>query len=299
MRATASSVPCVAERGPDLLAVGAGYSVRPLIERAARAGQRVAATTRDAAKADALRAAGIEPVLWAAPDPLPVRAAAILVSVPPGEAGCPALAALGEAALSGTRVLYLSSSGVYGDHGGAWVDEETPCRPGTARGQRRLAAEEAWRAAAARVGATLTCCRLAGIYGPGRNAVASLRGGTRGAAAGLARRVVKPGQVFNRIHRDDIAAGLAALLRAEAPPPLVTFADDEPAPPQDVIAYAARLLGVEPPPLVPFEAAELSPMARSFYAENKRLRNDRLRALTGPLRYPSYREGLSALASPG
>ena len=282
---------------PDLLAVGAGYSVRPLIERAARSGRRVVATTRDADKAAALRAGGIEAVLWAAPDPLRVAAPVILVSVPPGEAGCPALGALDEAALAGARVLYLSSSGVYGDHGGAWVDEETPCRPGTERGRRRLAAEEAWRAAAERAGARLTVCRLAGIYGPGRNAVESLRGGTRGAASGLAQRVVKPGQVFNRIHRDDIARGLGALLRADEPPPTVTFADDEPAPPQDVIAYAARLLGVAPPPLVPFEEASLSAMARSFYAENKRLRNARLRALVGDLLYPSYREGLSVLAA--
>ena len=285
----------------DLLAIGAGFSVRPVIEAAARSGLRVAATTRDEAKAAGLRAAGIEPIIWAAPDALadaltggPARA--VIVSVPPNESGCPALAALPDGTLDGARVLYLSSSGVYGDHGGAWIDERAPCRPGTDRGRRRLAAEGAWTGRAAREGAALTLCRLAGIYGPGRNAVESLKGGTRGAGAGLAQRVVKQGQVFNRIHRDDISRGLRALLDTDGPPGVVNFADDEPAPPQDVIAYAAALVGMPPPPLVPFAEAELSPMARSFYVENKRLRNDRLRALTGPLLYPSYREGLGALA---
>ena len=159
----------------------------------------------------------------------------------------------------------------------------------------RLAAEAGWRDLAEGRGARLTLCRLAGIYGPGRNAVASLRGDTRGKRSGLSQRVIKPGQVFNRIHRDDIASGLRALLRAEAPPDIVNFCDDEPCPPQDVIAYAAQLLGVAPSPEVSFEQAELSDMARSFYAENKRLRNDRLKALPDfSLRYPSYREGLQA-----
>lgn len=281
---------------PDLLAIGAGYSVRPLIEAWAAAGRSVAATTRDEEKVAGLRLVGAAPVLWSAPAPLPASAPSIVISVPPAEDGCPALRALPEGALRDARVLYLSSSGVYGDHGGAWVDEETPCRPGTARGRRRLAAERAWTARASEEGARLTLCRLAGIYGPGRSAVDSLRGGTRGAKAGLAQRVIKPGQVFNRIHRDDIAAGLDALLRADDAPGTISFADDEPAPPQDVIAYAAGLLGVPPPPEVAFEDADLSPMARSFYAENKRLRNDRLKATAGPLRYPSYREGLTAIA---
>ena len=280
----------------DLLAIGAGYSVRPLIEAAARASQRVAATTHDASKAAEMHASGIEPLLWAAPDALPTAPArTVIVSVPPNEDGCPALAAMPPGALEGARVLYLSSSGVYGDHGGAWIDEAADCRPGTDRGQRRLAAERAWQARATGEGARLTLCRLAGIYGPGRNAVESLRGGTRGARAGLAQRVVKPGQVFNRIHRDDIVRGLRALLCADDPPGIVNFADDEPAPPQEVLAYAADLLGMTPPPLVSFEEAELSPMARSFYAENKRLRNDRLRGLIGPLLYPTYREGLAAM----
>ncbi|MBB4658332.1 NAD-dependent epimerase/dehydratase family protein [Parvularcula dongshanensis] len=285
---------------PSLLAIGAGYSVRPLLRRLADEGWAVTGTTRSEEKADALRSEGVTALRWAAPARLPeevVRTAdAIVVSVSPGEEGCPALHALPEETLRAeTRLLYLSSSGVYGDKDGAWIDETATCTPGTARGRRRLEAEAGWQALAARVGARLTLCRLAGIYGPGRNAVESLSGGTRGARSGLSQRVIKPGQVFNRIHRDDIAGGLHALLDADAPPGVVNFADDEPSPPQDVIAYAARLLGVGAPPEVPFEAAEMSDMARSFYAENKRLRNDQLRSLPAfALRYPTYREGLDA-----
>ena len=283
---------------PSLGAIGAGYSVRPLLVQLARGGWDVRASTRDAGKAEDLAAAGIEPVLWSAPAPLPravTDADAVIVSVPP-RGGCPALAGLDAGALRpGARVLYLSATSVYGDHGGGWVDEGTPPTPGTDRGRARLAAEEGWRAAADAAGAQLTLCRLAGIYGPGRNALDSLRGDTRGARAGLAQRVVKPGLVFNRIHRNDIAAGLAALLAADEPPGVLNFADDLPCPPQDVIEHAAELLGVPAPPEVAFEDAEMSDMARSFYAENKRVRNDALRALTGGLRYPTYREGLAAL----
>ena len=282
---------------PDLFAIGAGYSVWDLLLVKARAGHRVAATSRSEQKVAELNAAGIEGIPWTGGEPLNAPAAdAIIVAVPPNEDGCPVLAALPSGALSGIRVLYLSSSGVYGDHDGAWIDEDTPCRPGTDRGRRRLRAERAWNERARDEGATLVSCRLAGIYGPGRSAVDSLRGDTGGARAGLAQRVVKPEQVFNRIHRDDITAGLDALWHAAAPPPVVNFADDAPSPPQDVIAYAAALLGRPVPPAIPFEEAELSPMARSFYAENKRLRNDRLKAVRGPLRYPSYAEGLSAIA---
>jgi nucleoside-diphosphate-sugar epimerase len=287
---------------PHLLALGAGYSVRPLLPRLLGEGWTVLGTTRDEAKAGGLRSEGVVPLLWEAPAPLPEEAVsgadAIIVSLSPGADGCPALSALPEAALRpGVRLLYLSSSSVYGDHDGAWIDEDAACRPSTDRGRARLQAERGWQALAQRTGARLTLCRLAGIYGPGRNAVESLSGATRGARSGLAQRVVKEGQVFNRIHRDDIAAGLHALLQVDAPPPALNFADDEPSPPGDPVAYAARLLGLPPPPEVPFEEAEMSPMARSFYAENKRLRNERLKALPDfGLRYPTFREGLAALA---
>lgn len=282
---------------PRLLAVGAGYAVRPLLAQLAEEGWSVTATTRDPEKAETLRRAGITPLIWTAPAPLPrADADAIIVSVAPKD-GCPALSALDPTSIRrGTRLLYLSASSVYGDHGGAWVDETTPPMPGTARGQARVAAEQGWQAFAAACDARLTLCRLAGIYGPGRNALESLSGATRGARAGLSQRVIKPGHVFSRIHRADIGAGLRAVLVADAPPGIVNFADDEPAPPQDVIAYAADLLGLACPPGIAIEDAKLSDMARSFYAENKRVRADRLEALMGPLRYPTYREGLDALA---
>jgi len=287
---------------PSALFVGLGYSARPLAERLAREGWVVVGTTRDRAKAMTLPASGIRPTVWEAPSRLPAEAIeeadGLIISTGPVDGTCPAVDAMSDAQIySTTQILYLSSSGVYGNFDGAWIDEEALCEPGTSRGQHRLAAENAWRDLAERSGAKLTLCRLAGIYGPGRSAVDSLSGDTPGARAGLSRRLNKPGHVFNRIHRDDIAAGLHALLQTEAPPPIVNFADDEPSPPADPVGYAAELLGIEPPPLVAFDdiKEELSPMAQSFYAENKRLRNDRLKALVGELQYPSYREGLKAI----
>jgi nucleoside-diphosphate-sugar epimerase len=170
------------------------------------------------------------------------------------------------------------------------VDETTPPAPTTARGRARLAAEAAWRA----TGLPVHIFRLAGIYGPGRSPFEKLRAGT-------AQRIVKPGQVFSRIHVDDIAAVLAASIAAPAPGTVYNLCDDEPAPPQDVIAHAAALLGLPPPPEVPWVEAEagLSPMARSFYAESKRIRNDRIKALGVRLAYPTYREGLAAILAAG
>jgi nucleoside-diphosphate-sugar epimerase len=290
----------------DILFVGLGYSVSPLAEQLAREGHQVTGTTRGPAKAMQLAGRGIKPLVWEAPVPLPkqvVEAAdVIIISTPPNEEACPALEAIKAAGphpfIKASRLLYLSSSGVYGDHGGAWVDEESVCEPATARGTARLTVENAWRDFAGQTHAELTLCRLAGIYGPGRSAVDSLSGDTPGARAGLTRRIHKPGHVFNRIHRDDIARGLQSLIRAASVPDIVNFADDEPSPPADPITYASELLGIEPPPLQPFEEVEreLSPMARSFYAESKRLKNDRLNELVGGLLFPSYREGLRAIA---
>lgn len=285
---------------PEFLAIGFGYSVEPLATRLLGEGWTVRGTTRSAEKAENLRAKGIEPILWSGGEALGEEitetADVMVISVGPDEDGCPAaraVAAIGPK----TVVLYLSSSGVYGDHDGDWIDEDTPCQPTSARGERRLKAEAQWRALAAQSGARGHLCRLSGIYGPGRNAIETLRGETRGAKAGLRQRVIKPGQVFNRIHRDDIAAGLFALISATDAPRIINFADNEPSPPQDVISYAAELSGIVPPPDVPFEVAELSPMAREFYRDNKRLRNDRLKALPGfELAYPTYREGLRELS---
>ncbi|GJD48143.1 hypothetical protein OPKNFCMD_0859 [Methylobacterium crusticola] len=220
------------------------------------------------------------------------RSDALLVSIPPDDAGDPALRAFAEAVAAGPArwIGYLSTIGVYGDQGGAWIDEETPPAPTHDRTRARVAAEEAWRDLGARTGKAVQVFRLSGIYGPGRNAFVKLR-------EGKAQRIVKPGQVFNRIHVDDIAATLAASLDRPRPGAIYNVTDDEPAPPQDVTAFAAALAGLTVPPAVDFATAALSPMARSFYGENKRVRNRLiLEELGVRLRYPTYREGLRGLA---
>jgi nucleoside-diphosphate-sugar epimerase len=183
---------------------------------------------------------------------------------------------------------YLSTVGVYGDHDGAWVDEETPVDPQSKRSRMRVDAENAWLHRQAVVGFELGIFRLAGIYGPGRSALDKVRDGT-------ARRIIKPGQVFNRIHVDDIGRVVAAAATRGAGG-VFNVSDDEPGPPQDVIAHAADLLGVDAPPEVLFEEADLSPMGRSFYGENKRVSNARIKQAFGPMLYPTYREGLAALS---
>ena len=187
-------------------------------------------------------------------------------------------------------VTYLSTVGVYGDHDGAWVDETTECRPVSARSKARRVAEEAWLGWAQAAGIRCHVYRLSGIYGPGRSPVSRLK-------AGKSRRIVKPGQVFNRIHVDDIASAVLAGIEGRGRYDLYNVTDDMPAPPQDVIAYAAECLSVRPPPAVDFATADLSPMARSFYGENKRVSNTRMRDDLGvELAYPTYREGIRALA---
>jgi nucleoside-diphosphate-sugar epimerase len=202
------------------------------------------------------------------------------------------LACLAEAIARGRAraIVYLSTIGVYGDSGGAWVDEESPPKPRSPRSAARLAAEEAWRRFGAESGKAIAVLRLAGIYGPGRNALVTLADGT-------ARRIVKPGQVFNRIHVTDIAQAIDTCF-AQRAAGVFNLADDAPAPPQDVIAFAAELLGKAPPPEIPFDDARaaLSAMAQSFYAENRRVRNTKLKTALGVrLAYPTYREGLRAL----
>lgn len=295
---------------PSLLALGFGYSAAPVVHALRQEGWSVTATTRSAQKAAAMEATGVSPVVWQAPAPLPSAAVkgadVILTSLSPDAEGCPAARAVREEGVrEGATLIYLSSSGVYGDFNGNWVDEDTVPRPSGARGERRLVAEEAWRAIGEAAGARVHLMRLSGIYGPGRNAVESLLGDTAGARSGLGQRIIKPGQVFNRIHRDDICGAVLAVLKAPAAPQVLNVADGHPSPPQDVIAYAADLLGVAPPPEVPFEDAEMSDMAREFYADNKRLRVDRLLSVPGfSLRFPTYQEGLRAIlrdlpAAPG
>lgn len=187
-------------------------------------------------------------------------------------------------------VGYLSTVGVYGDHGGAWVDEETPTRPTSERSLRRLQAEQSWLGFRGEIGKRVEVFRLSGIYGPGRSVIDNLKAGT-------ARRIIKPDQVFNRIHVDDIARVLVAAIDKDAGHSIYNVSDDEPAPPEEVVAYAAELLGLPIPPAVAFEAADLTSMAASFWAESKRVRNARIREALGvELLYPTYREGLRALA---
>lgn len=274
---------------PTLLSFGHGYSARALVPLLP--GWRVVGTTRSAEKARALEAEGVEARLWPEDDLAPDIAAAthLLSSVAPDEGGDPVLRDWGQAIAEAAPCLawagYLSTTGVYGDHRGGWVEEDTPLVPATRRGRMRVEAEAAWRAIP---GLPLHVFRLAGIYGPGRGPFAKLRAGT-------ARRIVKPGQVFSRIHVDDIAGALRLSIERPEPGAVYNLCDDDPAPPQDVLAFAAELLGSPPPPEVPFEEADLSPMARSFYAESKRVRNDRIKALGLRLRHPDHRSGLRAV----
>ncbi len=278
-----------------LLSFGHGYSAQALGQLLTPDRWRIIGTTRTADKASRLKAQGVEPVVWPGSDLSGALDAAthILVSAAPTETGDPVLEALGDRiaarAQNLTWVGYLSTTGVYGDHRGGWVDETTPLTPSTRRGRLRVAAETAWRQLADRAGLPLHIFRLAGIYGPGRGPFAKVRDGT-------ARRIIKPGQVFSRIHVDDIAQVLAASIARPDPGAIYNVCDDDPAPPQDVIAYAAELLNLPLPPEIAFDEADLSPMARSFYAESKRVRNDRIKEDLGVrLLNPDYRTGLAAL----
>ncbi|MDX1292513.1 MAG: SDR family oxidoreductase [Hyphomonas sp.] len=270
-----------------LFVFGLGYSALHLARRLKAKGFRIAGTVRSADKAAALQADGIAAQVWSGeglPD-IPEHAH-WLVSLPPDKAGCPAARVATYSEPGAASVTYLSTTGVYGDLGGGWAMEWSPLHPGSERAKARVLAERQWMDAtdgAARL------VRLPGIYGPGRSPCRKLRDGQ-------AHRVVKPGQVFSRIHLDDIASGLEALIARPDLHGVFHLCDDEPAPPQDVTAHAARLLGIDPPPEVPFDAAGLSPMARSFYAECKRVSNARAKAALGwrPL-YPTYREGLAAV----
>lgn len=283
--------------GRHLFIFGLGFSGATYARRALEDFETVGGTVRSAVRAEQLRAEGIAAQILdgslgeAGVAPTLGRATHLVQSIAPGAAGDPVLRSFRAAILQAPSLSwigYLSTVGVYGDHGGAWVDEATACRPLSQRSIERLAVEAAWQDLAEEKGVPLAVLRLAGIYGPGRNALANL-------ADGSARRLVKPGQVFNRIHVDDIAAALAAAAERRASG-IFNVTDNEPGPPQDVVAYAASLAGHAPLPDIPFETAELSPMARSFYAENKRVSNRRLREELGvDLAFPTYREGLRRL----
>ncbi len=274
-----------------LLSIGHGYSAQALARRLLPLGWHIIGTTRSAEGAAQLRATGVEALVWPGADlsPALARATHLLTSVAPAE-GDPVLQALGPqiTAARPAWVGYLSTTAVYGHHNGDWVDETTPLAPTTARGAARVQAEADWAA----LGLPLHIFRLAGIYGPGRGPFEKVRDGS-------ARRIHKAGQVFSRIHVDDIAnVLLAALLRPH--PGIYNVCDDDPASPEDILGLAAEMLGLPPPPIVPYEQAEMTPMARSFYAENKRVRNDRIKSVLGVrLDYPTYREGLAAILAAG
>lgn len=275
-----------------LLSFGHGYSAQALARRILPQGWQVIGTTRRAEKAAALARDGVEGVVWPGTDLREAldRASHLLLSAAPDEAGDPVLRLLrAEIAARAGRfawVGYLSTTGVYGDNGGDWVDEESALNPATDRGRARVRAEAEW---AAIPGLPLHVFRLAGIYGPGRGPFEKVRQGS-------ARRIIKPGQVFSRIHVEDIAQVLQASIARPRPGAVYNLCDDDPAPPEDVIAHAARLLGLPVPPAEDFATAEMTPMARSFYAESKKVRNDRIREELGVrLLYPDYRSGLAAL----
>ena len=271
-----------------LLSIGHGYSARALARHLIPQDWHVIGTTRSADKAAQLQDEGIEPLIWPG-TPLPLdRATHLLTSVSPTDDGDPVLAEASDALRAATHlewVGYLSTTGVYGDRAGGWVDETGPLDPSTDRGRARVKAEAGWQA----LGLPLHIFRLAGIYGPGRGPFSKVK-------SGKARRIIKEGQVFSRTHVDDIAQVLAASIARPNPGAAYNVCDDDPAPPQDVIAHAAELLGLPVPEAIAYEDAKMTPMARSFYAESKRVRNDRIKDELGvTLIYPDYRAGLAAM----
>lgn len=285
-----------------LICLGLGYSAQHFVENFGQKFERIIATMRGADRVAALNArprGSLEALLFdgtsASPELRHGIAAAdtALISIPQDESGDPVLRACGDAFAQAPHlrsIVYLSTVGVYGDRGGDWVDEDTPADPHSARSRNRDMAEQGWRDLGVRRGIAVAILRLAGIYGPGRNALTQI-------ARGTARRIVKPGQVFNRIHIGDIAQAIDAAFARNASG-IFNVADDEPTPTADPIVFAAQLMGVEPPPEIPFEEAapSMSPMALSFWQECRRVKNDKLKRELGVrLRYPTYREGLRAL----
>ncbi len=282
-----------------MLFLGLGYVAGHLARRLEERGWRISGTARDAEGLRRITEAGWRAWPFDGSRPLPQEAwegvTHVLSSVPPGPEGDPVLSMLGDDLARRADTLrwagYLSTVGVYGDHGGAWVDEDTPAAPVSERGRRRLRAERLWLDLHARTGLPVHVFRLPGIYGPGRSPLEKVREGRRKAL------VVKEGQVFSRIHVEDLVSALLASIERPHPGRIYNVVDDEPAPPHEVTLHACRLLGIDPPPLVPFEEADLSPMARSFYGESKRVSNRRLKEELGwRPEYPTYREGLKSLA---
>lgn len=274
-----------------LLSLGHGFSAQALADRLVPQGWTVIGTTRKPEKFEAMTAAGVTPLLW--PDDLTKglpEVSHILTSAGPDEAGDPILREIKAQILQMAPRLkwvgYLSTTGVYGDHDGGWVDETSPLDPATVRGQRRVLAEQEWLSL---TDLPIHVFRLAGIYGPGRGPFAKLR-------KGIAQRVIKKNQVFSRTHVDDIAQVLQASIEKPNPGRVYNVCDDDPQPPEVVIEYAAKLLDMPPPPAVAFEDAKMSPMARSFYSDSKRVHNERIKAELGvTLKYPDFKSALQAM----
>jgi nucleoside-diphosphate-sugar epimerase len=295
-------------RGDDvstLVCLGFGYAAQHYAGLYGARFDRIVGTTRTAESASALAATRYggrtpELITFDATQPSPALASAVadasalLVSIAPDEGGDPVLAHVRDAVAAAphlSSIVYLSTIAVYGDHDGRWIDETTPLAPALTRAAARIDAERAWHGLGATHGIAVATIRIAGIYGPGASALDAVK-------AGRARRIVKPGQVFNRIHVADLAQiiDVAMASRAEG---IFNAADDEPTAPGDPSAFAAALIGVPAPPEIPFEEAKrtMSPFAASFYGECKRVCNDRIKSVLGvKLRYPSYRDGLRALA---
>jgi nucleoside-diphosphate-sugar epimerase len=272
-----------------MLFLGFGFSAEALAKILDPQTWRISGTSRTAEGVKHINALGYQGIKFEDLTTIDASVTHLVTSVPPDAMGDPVLRKLGQAIQNSAShlrwVAYLSTTGVYGDHNGAWVDESTPLTPNTERGKRRVDAEQDWL----RLNLPLHIFRLAGIYGPGRNALLSLKDGT-------AKRVIRQGQVFSRIHVDDIAGILKASIATPHPGRAYNVADDEPCPPQDVITYAASLLSKVPPPEIDFADAELSPMARSFFMDSKRVSNQRVKAeLHYEFSHPNYRVGLKSL----
>lgn len=285
-----------------LFCFGLGYTARVLSQRLAAHDWHISGTSTSQRGVEGITSSGYRGYLFdgrrATADVVSALndATHIVLSVPPNSGGDPAYACFAEALADSAApgwIGYLSTVGVYGDAGGGWVDETTPAKPSSERGQRRLLAETQWTEFGRRISRTVVIFRLPGIYGPGRSALDDVREGT-------ARRIIKPGQVFNRIHVADIANAIEAAISKPSVTGVFNVTDDEPGPPQDVVSYAAELLGLPPPPDLDFAKADLSAMARSFYSESKRVKNTRLKNELGvQLQYPSYREGLKSILATG
>lgn len=283
---------------PHLFCFGLGYCARAIGRELLPAGWTVSGTVRSEERQEQTRDEGFHTHIFDPQNDVPLPQDSlfgvthILISAPPGEDGDLIVKSARNLLHTNKERIqwigYFSTTGVYGDHDGGWVDENTPVNPASARGRRRVQAEQDWQDVASEMGVPLNIFRLPGIYGPGRNALISLK-------QGKARRIVKTAQVFGRVHVDDIVQTvLAAITLGESG--VYNVVDDETSPPQDVITYAASLLDMEPPPEIEFERADLSPMAKSFYGENKRVRNDLIKEKLGiKLKYPDYRSGLKAL----